>query len=374
MTLRTLLALFSWLWVLQILIPLQETWRDESSRNVRIGVTALAVAFIAAYTSIIFRMYFYRRSWSVIFTTRERWILRAIVTGISIALVFWQGNAWALTLVFSAITIIITAPPLRAFTAIFQAMIAITAVLLLAPVEQSMRFSVLAISFVLGLLIASQLQQGGQMGELIEARYREARIAASDERLRIARDLHDVLGHTLSLVTLKSELASRLVDADPARAQQEMREVERIARSAMAEVRRTVAGERQLVLASEIDAARQLLAAADIDLQVDGEEGSLSNEVTSLFAWSVREGVTNVVRHSRARRCTILLRTDDDVAQLTILDDGPDTVRPGSGSGLPNLRQRAEDLGGSVSFEVRPGRAGHRLCMQVPIATSEGAE
>ncbi|HWV35217.1 MAG TPA: histidine kinase, partial [Thermomicrobiales bacterium] len=266
MTLRTLLALFSWLWVLQILIPLQETWRDESSRNVRIGVTALAVAFIAAYTSIIFRMYFYRRSWSVIFTTRERWILRAIVTGISIALVFWQGNAWALTLVFSAITIIITAPPLRAFTAIFQAMIAITAVLLLAPVEQSMRFSVLAISFVLGLLIASQLQQGGQMGELIEARYREARIAASDERLRIARDLHDVLGHTLSLVTLKSELASRLVDADPARAQQEMREVERIARSAMAEVRRTVAGERQLVLASEIDAARQLLAAADIDL------------------------------------------------------------------------------------------------------------
>ncbi|HWV23675.1 MAG TPA: hypothetical protein VNZ58_05760, partial [Thermomicrobiales bacterium] len=87
-----------------------------------------------------------------------------------------------------------------------------------------------------------------------------------------------------------------------------------------------------------------------------------------------REGVTNVVRHSRARRCTILLRTDDDVAQLTILDDGPDTVRPGSGSGLPNLRQRAEDLGGSVSFEVRPGRAGHRLCMQVPIATSEGAE
>lgn len=371
---RAFLALFSGLWVFQILVPLWAVWRDEPSWSVRTGVTTLAVAFTGAYSYTIFRLYFYRRSWAFIYTASERRVLRSLVVGTAIVLVFWQGNAWALTLVFAAITIVITALPLQAFTAVFQALIVITPILLLAPVETEMLVSVLAISFVLGMITASQLRHGGEIAELIEARYAESRVAAADERLRIARDLHDVLGHTLSLITLKSELANRLIGADPARAQQEMREVERIARSAMAEVRRTVAGERQPVLTSEIDAARQLLVSADIDLQVDGDEKAFPDEIAALFAWSVREGVTNVVRHSRARRCTILLQNDRDIARLRILDDGPDTGVPGSGTGIPNLRERVKDMDGSLSFEIMPNRLGHRLCLHVPIPTDVGVE
>lgn len=371
---RAFLAFFSWIWVLQILIPLWETWRNEPSRGIRIGVTSLVVCFIVAYSWVIFRLFFYRRSWTLIYTARERWLLRAIVSGVAVTLVFWQGNAWALALLFAVITIVLTAPPLQAFFAMIASLVGVVVVLFLAPVEFGMMVSVLSFSLVFGMLIASQMRQGGEIGELMTARYAEVRMAATEERLRIARDLHDVLGHTLSLITLKSELASRLADVDLDRAQQEMRDVERIARSAMSEVRRTVAGERHPVLAAELDAARQLLLAADINVQVEGGEQVLPDEIASIFAWGVREGVTNVVRHSRARRCRVLLERSRDEVWLRITDDGAGTDAPVPGTGLAGLRQRVEEMGGTLSFAPTPDRPGHRLCLRVPIPAGEEGE
>lgn len=370
---RAFLALFAWMWVLQILVPWWEVWRGESSILVRLTVTALVLTFMGVYSFIMLRLYFWRRSWTEIFTERERWSLRTLTAGPGVILLLWQGDGFALTLAFAVLAAILTAPPHMAYmTAIYGTAI-IAAVMGLAGVEGRVLLSVLTITFAFGMLISSQLRQSGQIGELIEARYTEARMAAAEERLRIARDLHDVLGHSLSLITLKSELASALAEKDPIRAQREMREVESLARSAMNDVRRTVAAERQPTLATELADARHLLDAAGIALDVSGDDPNLPGDVSALFAWGVREGVTNVVRHSRAHHCTISLTREDDRAVLTVTDDGAGPDAPGTrlGSGLAGLSDRAERLGGTVAFETLPDDSGHRLTVSVPIPSGE---
>jgi two-component system sensor histidine kinase DesK len=365
---RAFLALFAWMWVLQILIPWWEVWRDESSMVVRFTVSALVLFFIGVYSFIMLRLYFWRRSWAEIFTGRERWSLRALTAGPGVILLLWQGDGFALTLAFTVLAAILTSPPHLAYmTAIYGTAI-IAAVMGVAGVEGLVLISVLTITFAFGLLISSQLRQSGQIGELIEARYTEARMAAAEERLRIARDLHDVLGHSLSLITLKSELASALAEKDPIRAQREMREVESLARSAMNDVRRTVAAERRPTLSTELADARHLLDAAGISLEIEGSTVDFPEEVAALFAWGVREGVTNVVRHSRARHCTISLTREGDRAMLTVADDGagPGAAGTRPGSGIAGLSDRADRLGGTVRFETLPGHTGHALTVIVP--------
>jgi two-component system sensor histidine kinase DesK len=210
--------------------------------------------------------------------------------------------------------------------------------------------------------------------------------AVTEERLRIARDLHDLLGHSLSLIALKSELAGRLVTAAPDRAAEEIRDIEGVARTALAEVRETVAGYRQPTLASELRAARDLLAAAGIASTLPSAEaaGRLPLVVEAALAWAVREGVTNVMRHSRARRCEIALRRTDDAVTVDICnDDGgpartlanaasapavPAGARPGGG--LHGLNERVRALGGlCVSGPLTGG--GFRLEVTVPCAPAE---
>ena len=365
---RVFLALFSWTWVLQITIPWWDMWRDEPSSPTRLVITLLTLIFIAAYSYLIYRLYFGQRSWTNLVTVRERWVLRGIIGSVGTFLVFWQGNPWALSLIFLVITTVITAPPLRAYGAAFQSLIFTAAVLLLAPVGSTMLVSVLAFSFVFGMLMAAQMRHGGEIAELLETRYAETRMAAAEERLRIARDLHDVLGHSLSLITLKSELASRLVDIDPEQAKQEIREVETLARSAMNDARQTVSEERCLLLPVELDDARELLEAADITLRLDGGETVLPDEISTLFAWGVREGITNVVRHSRAHECRITVTRKQGHATLTIIDDGPgsDTETSHVGSGLVGLRERVGKQGGTLVFETLPDQIGHRLTLDAP--------
>jgi len=131
--------------------------------------------------------------------------------------------------------------------------------------------------------------------------------AVIEERMRMARDLHDLLGHTLAMIALKSELAARLVAENPVQAAQEMRDVERAARQTLREVRVVVAGARQPTLQSELDGARQLLEAAGIVYTLEQTAEALPAPVDAVLAWTIREGVTNVIRHSRARWCHIRL-------------------------------------------------------------------
>jgi two-component system, NarL family, sensor histidine kinase DesK len=206
--------------------------------------------------------------------------------------------------------------------------------------------------------------------ELAAMREEVATLAAERERMRIARDLHDLLGHSLTTVTVKAALASRLFDQDPVRARAEIAEVEVLARESLADVRAAVAGYREVRLATELATAREVLEAAGIDAQLPGVVEGMSSEVGGLFGWVVREGVTNVVRHSHAKSVRITL----DATGIEIVDDGSGCVRkPGElapthpGNGLAGLAERADALGGRLLAGPVDGSAtGFRLRVEVP--------
>jgi two-component system, NarL family, sensor histidine kinase DesK len=203
-----------------------------------------------------------------------------------------------------------------------------------------------------------------------------ARMAVADERLRIARDLHDLLGHSLSLITLKAELAGRLFDADRERAAREIADLESVARRSLGEVRAAVTSYRQPRLAAELAAARHILAAAGMDCQVHAPASiELPPAADALLAWTVREGATNVVRHSGARTVTITVAVTADEASAEITDDGVGPAwdtdpRPGEhhGSGLSGLTERAREAGAEISTGEGPGGKGFRLQIRVPAA------
>jgi two-component system, NarL family, sensor histidine kinase DesK len=201
--------------------------------------------------------------------------------------------------------------------------------------------------------------------ELREARDELARVAVSEERLRIARDMHDLLGHTLSLIALKSELATKLVESDPDRARAEMIEVQDVTRTALNEVREALHGYRQLAIADALEGARDALSAAGIDLRVDSSAPELPAEVESVFAWAVREATTNVVRHSGARACVITLSADDDGIVLQVEDDGSGGPPNGDGTGLGGLAERARRIHGELEAGARP-EGGFRLRLTLP--------
>ncbi len=189
-------------------------------------------------------------------------------------------------------------------------------------------------------------------------------LAKVAERERIARDLHDLLGHTLSLITLKAELARKLVDRDPQRAKQEMLEVEQTSRAALADVRQAISGYRGEGLAAELIRARKTLETAGIAVNSDIAELPLSPAQETVLALALREAVTNVVRHAHAQRCNVRLQQQANVCTLEIADNGLGADAP-EGNGLRGMRERLEALGGSLQ---RQTEAGTRLVMQLPLS------
>jgi two-component system, NarL family, sensor histidine kinase DesK len=203
--------------------------------------------------------------------------------------------------------------------------------------------------------------------ELRRVRDERARLAVAAERMRIARDLHDLLGHTLSLIALKTDLATRLVESDPERAQAELVDVQQVTRDALAEVREAVHGYRQQSFADALASARTTLAAAGIDCRVEGDVPVLPAHVETVLAWAVREAATNVVRHSDARHCAIRLRDQGDGVALEVDDDGsPVEPGDGGGAGLAGLGERARDLEGTFEAQARP-EGGFHIRLRVPV-------
>jgi two-component system, NarL family, sensor histidine kinase DesK len=201
---------------------------------------------------------------------------------------------------------------------------------------------------------------------LREAREDLARVAVADERVRFARDLHDLLGHSLSVITLKSEVAGRLLPASPDRAAQEVAEIEAVAREALREVRDAVTGYRQATLAVELAGARTALAAAGIAWSEDVAPLELTAAVENPLAWALREGVTNVIRHSQARTCRLSVGLAEGSATVTVTNDGVGGTRGlVLGNGLRGLSERLELAGGIL--EVGPAAGGgYRLRASVP--------
>jgi two-component system, NarL family, sensor histidine kinase DesK len=190
---------------------------------------------------------------------------------------------------------------------------------------------------------------------LAEARSELARLAAENERSRIARDLHDLLGHSLTTITVKAELARHLGSRDISAALREIAEVEALSRRALADVRAAVTNYREVSLAGELASGRELLRAAGIAPDFPATTEVVDAEAQELFGWVLREGLTNVARHSHAHTCTVRITG----TRLEITDDGVGTA-PGCGTGLSGLRERVEAAGGTLEAGPVPPR-GWRL-------------
>ncbi|WP_411292724.1 sensor histidine kinase [Streptomyces sp. SDr-06] len=214
--------------------------------------------------------------------------------------------------------------------------------------------------------------------ELREARATVAQLAANEERLRMARDLHDLLGHSLSLITLKSELAGRMLPDHPDRAAQQVADIEQVSRQALVDVRAAVSGYRRATLPAELAGARTALSAAGIqaDVPSDVPEG-LPAAAEEVLAWVLREAATNVVRHSGARHCTVTVgerqTLDGRFLELRVQDDGkprPGAPAPVAGNGLTGLAERLAKVSGAL--ETDAGRKGFTLTARIPLPP-EGA-
>lgn len=210
---------------------------------------------------------------------------------------------------------------------------------------------------------------------LQQAREERAQLAVAEERLRFARDLHDLLGHSLSLIALKSELARRLIPADADRAGAEIRGVEQVARRALRDVREAVTGYRQPSLDEALTAVREMLDAAGITASIDTRVDALPPALDAVLAWTIREGATNVVRHSHARTCRIHVEQEGDVIQAAIIDDGCGIAsgrRPDStGNGLSGIVERVARFGGKV---LAGGSASSGFALRVTIPHPASAQ
>ncbi len=180
----------------------------------------------------------------------------------------------------------------------------------------------------------------------------EHRLAA--DRDRVARDVHDVLGHSLTVVAVKAELAGRLIDQDPERAKSELADIQSLTRTALGEIRATVVGLRATRLTDEVTAARAALSAAGIELRAPDDAEQVEPRARIALAWVVREAVTNVVRHSEASKVDIRWGSD----WLEVLDDGCGRRAGREGNGLSGLRERVTAIGGRLEISDGPGGVG----------------
>jgi two-component system sensor histidine kinase DesK len=228
----------------------------------------------------------------------------------------------------------------------------------------------------IGVMMSAFARQIDTLRRLRNAQSEIARLAVIEERARFSRDMHDVLGHTLTVVTVKSELARRLVPVDPGRAVEEIADIERLSRSALADLRAAVAGYREMSLSTELASAQASLAAADIEAHLPRNGEDVDPELRELFGWVLREGVTNVIRHSGSRNCWVTVGPD----RLEIEDDGriaglagdstaaasgvvpapvgspvgAGAMAAAGGSGLAGLTARAATVGAQVTIGAGP--------------------
>lgn len=208
------------------------------------------------------------------------------------------------------------------------------------------------------------------VAELRSTREELARAAVDAERLRFARDLHDLLGHTLSVMVVKAQVTRKLAARDPELAAQQALDIEEIGREALTEVRQTVAGYRGRGLARELEAARTALAGAGLTVAVRQDGPPVPAGADALLGWVVREGVTNVIRHSGGHECQVEVRNDGGCATVTIRDDGTGEpaagALPSGGHGLDGLRERLAADGGTLIAGPEPD-GGFRLTATVPV-------
>jgi two-component system, NarL family, sensor histidine kinase DesK len=194
-------------------------------------------------------------------------------------------------------------------------------------------------------------------------------LAKVAERERIARDLHDVLGHTLTLISVKSTLAGKLLDKDPAKAKSEIADIEKVSREAMAEIRNTLRGYSAYKLSDELQRAQAALESAGVAVNTESGEVPLTAAQESVAALIMREAVTNVVRHAQARHCSLRVARNNGACVLEIQDDGCGAFTS-EGNGLRGMRERVEALGGTFRYKTSGGT---KLSFEFPLTVPDAS-
>lgn len=362
--------------------------------------TALGCLGLVTFVAVYLRLFFRHTSRSPALTLAA-WTIAVLIV-FATALSLTLGPQWLVLFVYVNVSAG-TALTLRAAVRLIPAVTALMAVIGLADGADN------AGELVLGLLVPALLGGFAMTGvrelirttvELREARATVAQLAANEERLRLARDLHDLLGHSLSLITLKSELAGRMLPGHPEQAALQVADIEQVSRQALADVRDAVTGYRRPTLPGELAGARTALAAAGIaaDVPTDAPDADgLPAAREEALAWGLREAVTNVVRHSGAKTCAVTLTPRQTLAgrflELAVVDDGrggadvPSGITSGiasgaetgvkggvkPGNGLTGLRERLAAVDGTLTTGPADGGRGFRLTLSVPLGATDPA-
>jgi two-component system sensor histidine kinase DesK len=379
----------AFIWLAFLVVPLAATLNARPPALELVATLLAAALFVGLYVWLVL-------SGTRPFPDAQGLASLALLLAIATALTLGERTAWASLFIFTAaIAGAILREPLAAAGIGLCALLA--GVCTLATGAGVGTALVLAAGAAgIGLLVLSIAGLRARNAELHSAREELARLAVADERLRFARDLHDLLGQSLSVIALKAELAGRLLDAgeDAAVARVHVGELEGVARKALLEVRETASGYRRPVLALELDGARMALEAAGIEARLDRPGAKLEPGVEALLAWTVREGTTNVIRHSGASRCRVVISSGARAVSVEVLDDGcgpagvnasPNGAAAGPGErigaaghgervglGLAGLRERTERLAGQLEAGIAPG-GGFRLRVSVPCEQPAGA-
>jgi two-component system sensor histidine kinase DesK len=379
--------LYQHAWLTCLLYPLVSLVREPGSPwHLVLGLVALGF-FATRYTWL---MWPHPVHWAVQARTRSWRALLLWVALVVLSLVFSlvYGSTWLWLFIGVAAIAGVLLPMRTAFAAVAILMFFPVFIVVgttggigdISAVDWRWPIALLLLVRGLGLDMIGMARMGSAIRELHTTRRELARLQVEEERLRLARDLHDLLGQTLSMITLKSELARHLVKEEPDRCVQELSEIERVARQTLREVREAVAGYRQPQLSSELEGARQLLSAAGIDLRLELLIEALPPETSAVLAWTVREGVTNVIRHSHARHCLIRLTQENGRACAEVINDGD--VLPhaesatGQGFGLAGLRERVSALGGhlEVGLLTLSGTEHFRVHVELPLQSRGAAQ
>jgi two-component system sensor histidine kinase DesK len=346
-------------WLLFLGIPVADLVTTPRPAATRVVAGLALLLFTAGYLAVF----------DETFTpARRRVRLQFLVVAVlGLALAFWLGPAWSGLLIYVSAAAAGSLPNRAVWpTVVASAVLCGVAVGLHGLLAEL--FFLPAICLLTAFAMRGTRHLISVNAELAEARDELARHAVAEERLRFARDLHDLLGHSLSLIALKSELAGRLAERDPVRARAEMADVETAARRALAEVREAVSGYRQVSVGQALAETRSALRAAGMTVRAPAAVPELPEGVDAVLGWVLREATTNVLRHSQARSVGVELAVTDHEAVLTVTDDGRGSAEP-RGAGLSGLAERVEAQGGRLRTGPAVG-AGFRLTAAVPLAAA----
>jgi two-component system sensor histidine kinase DesK len=347
-------GVFAAIWLFYLLNPLEAAWEKRDTAAGWVGIIA-TIVFAAIYLGAFVALRF-RRPIGTPFRATPSTPVGATAVAAEIALGLMiclaVGQAGTATAVYVAVLSMVCLPGVWAWLVVVMvAGSTYTATLVVAGwhADRGILFGIL----VAGLAVWGISQAINRNIEVLAVREENARLALEDERNRFARDLHDILGHSLTVITVKAELAQKLFDVDSERARAEVADLERLSRDALADVRRAVEGYRELTLPGELARARMALEAAGIEANLPNSTDDVPSALRELFAWTIREGVTNVVRHSGARSCTVTLTP----SSAEVADDGRGPVGTVvGGNGLVGLRERAAVAGATVvTAALHPG-------------------